>query len=426
MRFRARLGYSDFLKLRRAGVAYVDKTALVTEVLEAPAEVLLLPRPRRFGKTLNLSTLRCFLERTDEDRSDVFEGLAVWESEVAHRHFRRYPVVFLTFKDVKLGSWERCERAMAGVLARAYREHRYLLDEGALHDVDAADFRSVLERRADPVDLMDSLRRLCGVLHAYHGEPVVLLVDEYDTPIHAGHVHGYYEEVIEFLRNLLSGGLKDNPHLFRGVVTGILRVARESIFSGLNNLAVYSLLRPEYATAFGFTEAEVERLADLAGARDHLADLRDWYDGYLFGGHVVYNPWSVLSFLASAGRLPCHGRVPGGADAGGRCVRLAHAVGRGGASAGRPGKAGRLPCHGQVPGGAGAGGRCVCLARAVGRGGASAGRPGKAGRLPCPGQVPGGAGAGGRCICLALAARWPKVRGIAPSSRLLAARAPEA
>jgi len=190
------------------------------------------------------------------------------------------------------------------VLARAYREHRYLLDEGALDDVDAADCRSVLSRQADPVDLMDSLRRLCGFLHAYHGEPVVLLVDEYDTPIHAAYVHGYYDEVIEFFRNLLSGGLKDNPHLFRGVVTGILRVARESIFSGLNNLSVHSLLQQEYATAFGFTEAEVEHLTDLASARDHLDELRDWYDGYLFGGRVVYNPWSVLSFLASADRAP--------------------------------------------------------------------------------------------------------------------------
>ena len=303
MDFRAPLGYSDFRDLRRAGVTYVDKTAFVAEVLDNPAKVLLLPRPRRFGKTLNLSTLRYFLERSDEDRSDLFEGLSVWGSEDARAHFGRYPVVFLTFKDVKLRSWEHSSRSLANLLSRAYGAHRYLLDEGALDGIDAEDFSAVLERRAGAVDLMDALRNLSRYLHAYHGEPAVVLIDEYDTPIHAGFAHGFSDDAVEFFRNLLSGGLKDNPHLFRGVVTGILRVARESIFSGLNNLAVYSLLRPEYATAFGFTEAEVEHLTRLAGASERLAELRSWYDGYVFGGQLIFNPWSVLSFLASSDRV---------------------------------------------------------------------------------------------------------------------------
>jgi len=298
MPFVAPIGQSDFLALRRGGASYVDKTSLVTEVLDSHTQALLFPRPRRFGKTLNLSALRYFLERSDEDRSDLFEGLAVWEWAGARAHFQRYPVVFLSFKDVKHATWEKCLKGLSALIAETFRQHRYLLDEGALDDVEAEAFRTILMRRADDVELMDGLRRLTRHLHAYHGERAVLLVDEYDLPIHAGVTHGYYGDVIVFFRNFLSGGLKDNPHLFKGVLTGILRVARESIFSGLNNLAVHSLLSRRFATTFGFTEAEVEHLARLAGASDRLDEVREWYDGYLFGGEVVYNPWSVLSFLA--------------------------------------------------------------------------------------------------------------------------------
>ncbi len=298
MSFAAPIGQSDFLKIRRAGVTYVDKTSLVTEVLASPTEALLFPRPRRFGKTLNLSTLRYFPERSDEDRSDLFEGLAVWESEGARAHFQRHPVVSLTFKDVKYATWEGCLDAVREVVAGLYSEHRALLDGEDLDEFETEHFRAVLARRSGVAELAGALRRLSQWLHAAHGERVVLLIDEYDLPIHAGVTHGYYDEVIGLFRNLLSGGLKDNPHLFKGVLTGVLRVARESIFSGLNNLAVHSLLSRRFATTFGFTEAEVEHLARLAGASDRLDEVREWYDGYLFGGEVVYNPWSVLSFLA--------------------------------------------------------------------------------------------------------------------------------
>ncbi len=304
MALTAPLGTSDFLKLRRAGATYVDKTALIAEVVQAQAKVLLLPRPRRFGKTLNLSTLRCFLERTEEERADLFEGLAVWDSEAARRHFQRHPVVFLTFKDVKTSSFDDCLEAVADLVAREFLRHDAVLDQAGLRGPEVTAHRRLLEGTASAVTLSNALRDLTAWLARATGERPVLLVDEYDQPLHAGVFHGYYDEAVGFFRNFLSGGLKDNPHLFRGVVTGILRVARESIFSGLNNLAVFSLLEPEFATAFGFTEAEVEGLSDLAGARDRLADLRDWYNGYLFGGEVVYNPWSVLAFLASQDRAP--------------------------------------------------------------------------------------------------------------------------
>jgi hypothetical protein len=302
MDFRAPIGISDFRTLRQSGATYVDKTRFVSEVLAIPAQALLFPRPRRFGKTLNLSTVRYFLERTDEDRSSLFEGLAVWEDAAARAHFGRHPVLFVTFKDVKYADWAQTHGKIAKLLADLFGEHRWLLDGGHLDEHEARRFRDVLALHAEPATLADGLRDLSTFLARATGEKVALLVDEYDTPIHAAYKNGFYDEGIEFFRNFLSAGFKDNPHLFKGVITGILRIAKESIFSGLNNLAVYSTLQSEFATDFGFTEPEVERLCDLADARDHLDDLRAWYDGYRFGGQVVYNPWSVLNFLASADR----------------------------------------------------------------------------------------------------------------------------
>jgi hypothetical protein len=246
--------------------------------------------------------LQAFVERGSDDRSGLFAGLAIWDRDDARQHRARYPVISMTFKDVKLGAWDECLESLGGVIAGAFRAHREV--RAALAGVDAETFDALLERRAGKVRLMESLAFLCRLLHEHHGEPVVLLIDEYDTPIHAGYTHGYYDDAVRFFRNFLSGGLKDNPHLFKGILTGILRVAKESIFSGLNNLDVFSILRPEHADAFGFTEAEVADLARAAHATEHLPMLRDWYDGYRFGGQTIYNPWSVLKFLASADKQP--------------------------------------------------------------------------------------------------------------------------
>lgn len=302
MKLRAPIGISDFRTLRQADATYVDKTRFITGVLTTTTQALLFPRPRRFGKTLNLSALRYFLERTEEDRSALFQGLAVWDEPGARAHFARHPVLFVTFKDVKYGDWAQTQEAIADLLARLYGEHRWLLRGSALEADERRRFEDVLEMRASPVALARALRDLSELLARATGEQVAILVDEYDTPIHAAYQHGFYDPAIEFFRNFLSAGFKDNPFLFKGVITGILRVAKESIFSGLNNLAVYPTLSTEFATDFGFTEPEVEHLCDLAGARDHLDDLRAWYDGYRFGGHVIYNPWSVLNFLASPAR----------------------------------------------------------------------------------------------------------------------------
>ena len=297
------IGTSDFAKLREGGFAYVDKTSLIQEVVDTGAEVLLFPRPRRFGKTLNLSMLRYFLEKSEEHRAPLFAGLIIESTGSARTHFQRYPVLFMTFKDVKALSWDQCFQAITGVLADIYREHRYLLEGGTLAPHEAEAFTAILTGRATEVQCWRALADLSRHLRAYHRERVVILIDEYDTPIHAGFACGYYDQAVTFFRNFLSGGLKDNPSLFKGVLTGILRVAKESVFSGLNNLAVYSILRPELSASFGFTEDEVAALAALLDEPHEPELLRGigaWYNGYCFGGRVIYNPWSVLSFLDSA------------------------------------------------------------------------------------------------------------------------------
>jgi hypothetical protein len=291
------IGISDFRELREGGFYYVDKSGFIEEVLDESAKVLLVPRPRRFGKTLNLSMLRCFFDRRDDDVRPLFAGLAIEASQGAQAHFQRHPVIFATFKDVKPTTWEECEAGVANVLARTYWDHRELSSGGHLAPEDARIFDAILERRASKSELVIALELLSRLLARHHRERVIILIDEYDSPIHAGYAHGYYDEVIAFFRDFLSGGLKDNADLFKGVLTGILRVARESLFSGLNNISVYSILRSRLATAFGFTEPEVRALAEATGRLEALDGIRDYYNGYLFGGQAIYNPWSVLSFL---------------------------------------------------------------------------------------------------------------------------------
>ncbi|HWN69876.1 MAG TPA: AAA family ATPase [Haliangium sp.] len=303
MTLRIPLGIEDFRRLRESGLTYVDKTRLVCDIVDlAGIEVLLLPRPRRFGKSLNLSMLRCFFERSDEDLSHLFEGLAVWQAGEPYRaHFQRYPVLYLNFKDVKFSRFEDAWWTIREKLRDLYQAHRAVLDSGGLNALETERFRSILDGSAPALLYHRALQDLSEYLHRHHGERVVILIDEYDQPIHAGYVNGYASEILEFFRAFFTAGLKGNPHLHKAVLTGILRVARESIFSGLNNLAVYSLLKPAFSTAFGFTEAEVVDLLARAGRADALATVQDWYNGYVFGGNVIYNPWSVLSFLSYGG-----------------------------------------------------------------------------------------------------------------------------
>ncbi|NJK31945.1 MAG: AAA family ATPase [Deltaproteobacteria bacterium] len=297
------VGVSDFRTLRDDGYEYVDKSELLVELLgRTRAQVILFPRPRRFGKTLNLSMLRYFFERSDEDLSYLFEDLNIWSAGEEYRaHFQRYPVIYMSFREVKKTTYDDCFKQIKSILRDIFTYHRALLDGGHLDEFEAHDFQEILAGTAAPDHYERALERLSTYLHRATGERVVILIDEYDAPIHAGYINGYGREELDFFRTFLTLGLKDNRHLKRGVITGILRIARESIFSGLNNIAVYTLLDATFNTAFGFTEAEVERLLHDAGLDSQIDQVRQWYNGYSFGGTVVYNPWSVLNFLERRG-----------------------------------------------------------------------------------------------------------------------------
>ncbi|MEZ4294635.1 MAG: AAA family ATPase [Polyangiaceae bacterium] len=300
MTFVPAIGQSDFRKLREAGLGYIDKTDFLRALLADPSEVLLFSRPRRFGKTINLSALGYFLRKTGEDLSHLFQGLAVTRDPAAMAHFQRYPTLSVTFKDVKGTTFDETLIEIAKQIERQCREHRYLFDALPLDSGRTHRLKRLLSGSASKSDLETSLLDLTEALAEHHGERVVVLIDEYDTPIQSGHLHGFFEEAVLFFRNFLSAALKDNVALFKGVLTGILRVSKENMFSGLNNIAVHSILSPRYATAFGFTEEEVASIVEPS----RLAEVRAWYNGYLFGGQVIYNPWSILNYVAAGQLVP--------------------------------------------------------------------------------------------------------------------------
>jgi hypothetical protein len=300
------VGLSDFKEVIEGNYYYVDKSLLIKELIEQADKALLLPRPRRFGKTLNLSMLRYFFERGGEDTPTgeagrLFRHLKIWQAgEEYTRRQGKYPVIYLTFKDVKEANWESALAKTKRLIQNEFLRHEYLREAPELRAEEREYFAGIVSLKASQSDYEDSLKQFCDYLARYHHQKVVLLIDEYDTPIQAGYVNGYYTEVVGFMRNFLSGGLKDNPHLEKGVLTGIMRIAKESIFSGLNNLGVFTLLRPEFVSAFGLTEAEVEQALRDFNLFDRYENVRNWYNGYIFGNHVIYNPWSIINYLNSA------------------------------------------------------------------------------------------------------------------------------
>lgn len=293
------IGYSDFETVISEDFTYVDKSLLINDVINDGAQVLLLPRPRRFGKTLNLSMLRYFFERFEGQpgHAHLFKGLAIERHAEFESHCARYPVIFLTFKDVKDATFAEAFRSMQRLLADEFNRHRDLLASDALNEQEKAQFQAVISLQADPVFYRTALKDLSEFLFRAYRRKCVILIDEYDTPIHTGFFEGYYDEVVAFFRVFLGGGLKDNACLFKGVLTGILRVARESIFSGLNNLAVYSLLNHHFSTHFGLTEADVQELLTTYHIGDDMPQVRTWYNGYVFGTTTIYNPWSIVNYV---------------------------------------------------------------------------------------------------------------------------------
>lgn len=291
------IGIADF-KVATKNYYYVDKTLLIRDFLDTKPMVSLFTRPRRFGKTLNMDMLRVFFEKTDEDTSVFFQDKLIWQCGEDYTAYQgKYPVIFLSFKDVKCSTWEETQKTICKLIAMEFARHIELESSSKLNTYERTQYAQLVSEQAGEVDYQMSLQFLSLILHKHYNEKAIIIIDEYDTPIQQGHTYGFYNEIISFMRNFFSGGLKDNSHLAYGFLTGILRVAKESIFSGLNNLKIYSLLDNAYSQYFGFTKAEVQQILDYYGASDKYEEVCQWYDGYLFGNTEIFNPWSVINYI---------------------------------------------------------------------------------------------------------------------------------
>ena len=291
------IGVQDFEKLRESKCLYVDKTGFIKEWWESNDEVTLINRPRRFGKTLNMSMLEKFFSVAYAGRSDLFEGLAIWQEEKYRKLQGTYPVISLSFARIKSSHYETARKSMNMILADLYKGFAYLLEGSKLSENDVRYFKSVSDDMEDSVAAI-ALNRLSGMLYQCYGKKVLILLDEYDTPMQEAFVGGYWEKIVEFIRSMFNATFKTNPYLGRALMTGITRVSKESIFSDLNHLEVVTTTSNKYATAFGFTEQEVFAALEECGLAKEKADVKYWYDGFVFGSQKgIYNPWSILNFL---------------------------------------------------------------------------------------------------------------------------------
>lgn len=292
------IGVSDF-KLATTGYYYVDKTLMIRDFLDKKPMVSLFTRPRRFGKTLNMDMLRVFFEKTNEDTSVYFKDKQIWQcGDYYTKHQGQYPVIFLTFKDVKSMTWEETFQKIRRLISLEFMRHNELETSSVLTAYEKEQYHLLAGDSGDEVDCQMGLQLLSLLLHKHYGRECIIIIDEYDTPIQQGHTCNFYPEIVNFMRNFFSGGLKDNPHLAFGFLTGILRVAKESIFSGMNNLKTYSILDDGYSSYFGFTEKEVKDMLRYYGKDDKYNELSEWYDGYRFGNTEIFNPWSVINYIS--------------------------------------------------------------------------------------------------------------------------------
>ena len=292
-----KIGTDDFKELIDEGGYFVDKSLLIREIINGN-KVVLLPRPRRFGKTLNMTMLRYFFEKYHEDRGYLFKNLAISDQQDCMKHQGQYPVIFISLKDVKGTSWDESKKRLTEKIGELIAQFKYV--EPTLEQIYHNGFQTILSGHPDDASLKASLKNLITWLYNYHKKPVIVLIDEYDSPMIEAWTHDYYQEMAEFMRSWLGGGLKhENAQaLYRAVITGILRVAKESIFSDLNNLFVSTTLLPNtISSLFGFTEDEVMQILKSSNLTDQAETIREWYDGYLFGSKTIYNPWSVSMYV---------------------------------------------------------------------------------------------------------------------------------
>ena len=292
---RLAIGVSDFKKIIEGDFYYFDKTKLIEEIINDGSEVKLFARPRRFGKTLNMSMLKYFFDvENKEENKEIFKGLYIEKTD-AFKEQGQYPVIFLSLKDLKALTWEQMEKAIKSAISRLFSEYKYLLND--LDKFDTLTFENILLKNTELEDLKEALKFLTRILYEKYNKKVVVLIDEYDSPLVSAYINGYYEKAKDFFKTFYSSVLKDNSYLQMGVLTGIIRVIKAGIFSDLNNLRTYTILSEMYTDSYGLTEEEVVKSLKDYGIEQEISNVKDWYDGYKFGDSEVYNPWSILNFL---------------------------------------------------------------------------------------------------------------------------------
>ncbi len=297
------IGITDFKKLISGNYHYVDKSLFIKELLDNAVETTLIPRPRRFGKTLNLSMLRYFFEKTEPSHAYLFGNLAIAKEPKYMQHQGQFPVIFLTFKFLDDATWDKCYDALKRVIANEFRRHNYLLTDSYLDKQQKQEFEDIIALTATEGAYKVSLKNLITYLAKYHNKNPIVLIDEYDVPIHAGFKHKYYEDVTLFMRRFIGDGLKDNEYLHFAVITGAMRITEESISTGLNHLKVCTLLNKTYSDKFGWLEHEVQSFIQERGLSCRLDDIRHWYNGFASGPYTIYNPWSTISCADNGGVL---------------------------------------------------------------------------------------------------------------------------
>lgn len=289
------IGVSDF-KSATTNYYYVDKTLLIRDFLNAIPMVSLFTRPRRFGKTLNMDMLRVFFEKTSDNTSIYFKDKYIWQcGDYYTKHQGQYPVIFLSFKDVKCSSWQETFQKISKLISLEFMRHDELESSFVLSSYEKEQYHRFASENINEVDCQMGLQLLSLLLHKHYNKECVIIVDEYDTPIQQGHLCDFYNEIVDFMRNFFSGGLKDNPHLAFGFLTGVLK---ESIFSGMNNLKTNSILDNSYSSYFGFTNEEVKDMLAYYEYEDKYQEILEWYDGYRFGNTEIFNPWSVINHIS--------------------------------------------------------------------------------------------------------------------------------
>ena len=291
------IGKQRYDRIIENNLFYIDKTMFIKEWWENQDDVTLITRPRRFGKTLNMDMLKCFFSNEYKDRGDLFEGLDIWKEEKYREIQGTYPVIFLSFAGIKGNNYEFARQQICIQIADIYEKNRYLLEKDILSDNEKKFYENVNIYMSDAT-LSDSINKMCSFMRRYYGKNVIILLDEYDTPMQEAYVNGYWKELVSFTRSFFNATFKSNLYLERAVITGITRVSKESMFSDLNNLVVITTSSKDYATAFGFTEEEVFHALDEYGLSDKKCDVKEWYDGFTFGNQKdIYNPWSIINFL---------------------------------------------------------------------------------------------------------------------------------